>query len=293
MRLAVLIQCHKNPQQINEFIKTLSCEDIDFYIHVDKKSEITTQIVKQNNVFVLPDKLRVDVRWGMFSQVEATLKMMEFAHSAKEYQYYWLVSGQDFPLASPVKIIQFLTEHNGNNFLNLFASKNNGTGKSTNYDKRNEIIFPEWIMGHKFRHRVYRRAWVTVTGGYTHTFSLFKRNPPYGLRFYFGSQWICLENGFLEYVLNYVEENPEYVLFYKKCSCPDESFFQTLLMNSAFSNTRHDYLHYIDWSEGKSSPKTLTCEDLDAAFNSGKLMARKVDSEFDNQVIPEMKKRVG
>ena len=64
-------------------------------------------------------------------------------------------------------------------------------------------------------------------------------------------------------------------------------------MNSPFSENRTDYLHYIDWSEGKNSPKTLTCGDLDKMFSSGKLMARKIDSEYDRNIIPEIKKRIG
>ena len=39
----------------------------------------------------------------------------------------------------------------------------------------------------------------------------------------------------------------------------------------------NDNLRYIDWSEGKDSPKTLTIADKDAILASPKLYARKFD----------------
>ena len=52
-------------------------------------------------------------------------------------------------------------------------------------------------------------------------------------------------------------------------------------MNSPFADTRKEYLHYIDWSEGGSSPKNLNVADLPAILKSGKFMARKIDGDFE------------
>ena len=37
MKIACLILAHKNPVQLNELIEVLDCNEIDFYIHLDKK----------------------------------------------------------------------------------------------------------------------------------------------------------------------------------------------------------------------------------------------------------------
>ena len=74
MKLAFLLQCHKNPDQVNMLIKTLTHPDIDFYVHVDKKSDISTSIdTSSGNVFLIPDAYRVDVKWATYSQVEAAI----------------------------------------------------------------------------------------------------------------------------------------------------------------------------------------------------------------------------
>ena len=64
-------------------------------------------------------------------------------------------------------------------------------------------------------------------------------------------------------------------------NCPDESFFQTLLMNSPYSNTQKDYLHYIDWSQNQNSPKDLSLDDYSLIKNSSKLFARKINENYE------------
>lgn len=295
MKLAFLIQCHKNPKQIMMLIETLSHPGIDFYVHIDKKSKITLETINRHksNVFILSDKERVDVRWGTFSQVQATLNLLKRAAENK-YDYYWLISGQDFPLVKNEDIIAKLTDGmcNGNNYVDLFYTKNNGANLSTNFDKRNDIVFPKWMMKQGLKYRIIRRAWVELTGGYKHTFSMFQRSNNDKLKYYFGSSWWCIHNKFAYYILNYIDMHPEYMSFFENASCPDESFFQTLLMNSEFASSRKDYLHYIDWSQGKSSPKTLRCSDLENVFQSKKLMARKIDMDYDEKIIDEILKRI-
>lgn len=79
MKIAVLIQCHKNPQQINLLLERLNHPDIDCYVHVDKKADFADKIIHRENVFVLPDEQRVSVEWAQFSQVTATLNLINTA----------------------------------------------------------------------------------------------------------------------------------------------------------------------------------------------------------------------
>lgn len=128
------------------------------------------------------------------------------------YDYYFLISGQDFPLVSADEIVSFLSD-NKTNYLNLFKTKNNGANHSTNYDKRNEIIFKDWMFGRGLLYRIIRRSWVQLTGGYTHTFAIFKRKNLCNLPFYFGSSWWCLTGETVNYILNYLKKHHEYISF--------------------------------------------------------------------------------
>lgn len=49
-----------------------------------------------------------------------------------------------------------------------------------------------------------------------------------------------------------------------------------------------DDLHYVDWSEGKSSQRTFKSSDYEAITHSGKLMARKFDIGIDKRILDNL-----
>lgn len=289
MKLAVLIICHKNSFQVNRLIDSLSDERIDIYVLVDKKSCIKDEIKTKDNVYILPDKLRVDIRWATYSQIQAILNILTFSNERKKYDYYLLISGQDYPLVSTCNIISKLESNPNVNYINICSSKNSLLRKRTRFDKRNEIYMPDWLLGRGFIIKVFRRLWIIITGGYNRTFYLFNRNKK-NYPFYYGSSWWCLNKRFVEYCLKFLKNNNEYIRMFHKSICPDESFFQSLFMNSDFKNNRDDNLHYIDWTAGDSSPKILTTIDIEKAIRSGKLFARKIDLDVDKEIIDVIEK---
>ena len=213
-------------------------------------------------MFLIPDDKRINVKWATFSQVQAELNLINAAYYNNVYDYFWLVSGQDYPLATPEKIIERLAINPQIIYMNLSYSKNNGNTTNTHLDKRHEILFPDWILKKGFVHRIVRRLWVEFTGGYNHTYKIFKRHDTLQYKYYYGSQWWCISRNFVEHILSVLIDNPQLVESFNYSSCPDESFFQTILMNSDFKKYRMDYLHYIDWGRNNNSPRILTRRDL-------------------------------
>ncbi len=291
MKIAVLIQCHKNPAQINKMLNALRHPSITFFVHVDKKSSIGKALLSGKDVIQLPDTQRVDVQWAKISQIDATLNLLEYARKKDSYDFFWLCSGQDFPIKPTDQIVRWFEEHSENDFLELFPSKNTGLDHENNYDKRNAVYFPNWMLGRGSVQRVAKRLYTELTGGYNNTFRYARRSPVNHMRFFFGSSWICLTRRTLDWITDFLNSHPEYYEFFKNCNCPDESFFQTLVMNSPYADYRMDYLHYVDWSEGNSNPKVLRTEDLDRLLASDKLMARKFDADIDECIIMRLESR--
>jgi len=292
MKIAVLIQCHKNPKQINQMMNAMRHPAITFFVHVDRKSSIGDELLRGADVVLLPDEERVDVQWAKISQIDATLHLLNYARRRGDYDFFWLCSGQDFPIKSAVYIVDWLDTHKNHDFLEIFPSKNNGLDHENNYDKRNAIYFPDWMLGKGAWKRLTKRIYTEMTGGYNKTFSLFRRKPIDGMRFFFGSQWICLTCKTLNWMIEYMKAHPEYYQYFKNCNCPDESFFQTLVMNSPYAELRMDYLHYLEWPTGKSNPKVLTIEDYQKLVDSDKLMARKFDDVSSKTLIDILLKRL-
>lgn len=165
MKLAVLIQCHKNPEQINCLLSVMKNDSVDFFIHIDKKSNISESLVRRSDIHVLSQSERVNVQWGTFSQVQATLNLLNNAVSNREYDYYFLISGQDFPIQPVEKLLKLLQNNKNANYINLLPSLNNGLSKQNNYDKRNQIVFNNWILKKNSFNRIIRLLYIALTGG--------------------------------------------------------------------------------------------------------------------------------
>ena len=276
------MMCHKNPAQINQLIAALSDDDIDIFIHVDKKSNITNLIDKNNHTFFISDDKRIDVQWGTFSQVEAEIALLESVVSKSDYDFYWLITGQDYPLVSAKDIVRFISSSPQTNYIDITSSKH--------LEKRNDIYYPNWMFKQSLVLRIVRRLWVELTGSYSHTFNCFKRKKSLDVSSFFGSAYWCFNKSFVHYLFTFLNNNLSYMKYFRNCSCPDESFFHTIFMNSPFKNERSEYLHYILWVPGNSSPQILTLDNLSDAFASKKLMARKIDINATPNIIEEIEK---
>ncbi len=46
MKHAFLITAYKSPEQLAELINQLCCPEFNFYIHLDKKSNLTEELIK-------------------------------------------------------------------------------------------------------------------------------------------------------------------------------------------------------------------------------------------------------
>ena len=285
MKVAFLMLCHKNPKQINLLLKALKHPQIDVFIHVDSKNEnIREDIEKSDGVYLLPKKDCVDVQWAQFSEVKATLNLLNVAISkGGGNSHYFLISGQDFPLKSIGKIVRFLNERKDENFIDCALIKR--------FEKRNDIYFPRMVIGRRIWQKILKGILVYSTGGWNQTFSIIKRLKPANVQYYFGSQWWCLNDAMVKWIYNFLENYPEYIKLFKHSLCPDECFFQTLVMNSPFANTTKPYLHYIKWEKGKSSPKTLTTIDYEELKKAEKLIARKFDINVDAEIIERLRMR--
>lgn len=284
MKIAYIMQCHKNPKQINRLVDAIVDENCDVYIHIDKKSEnIREYILKPDNVFILPYEASVSVTWGDVSQIHATLALIKAVIDCpKKYDYVWFISGQDYPIKDKKAIYDFLEKDKEMAFIDVM-----GDSHIQKYKKRCEIYYPQWMISRKPLIRIIRRLWIEMTGGKRHTYSMFKRRK-YVDDFYFGSCWWCLPYDCVIEIMKLQNEMPEILEYLKHSICPDECYFQTIFKKTSFASKSRKNLTYIDWSNCNSSPRTLTCDDFDTFMSSNFLFARKFDEQIDAEVFSKI-----
>ncbi len=277
MKITHLILVHENPLQIKRLIQRLAHPDADFYVHVDLKTDINPFLFlqSQNIKFIIN---RVRVHWGAYSVVQATVNgLSEILKTGNKYDYINLMSGQDYPLKSTSDIHYFLENNPNKAFMHTLSVEN------------------EWKEA---IHRItkYHLSEYTFFGKYTleKWLNLFLplRKMPNNLVAVGRSQWFTITSTHAEYLVNYLQKNKNVKRFFELTWGSDEFVFQTILFNSEYQkDIVNDNLRYIDWSEKKASPKTLTINDLSTLLNSGKLFARKFNETLDCLIINELDKQ--
>ena len=115
------------------------------------------------------------------------------------------------------EIVDFLDKHKEENFIDSSSIKK--------FEKRNNIYFPSLVIGRKLWQKVIKNIWIYGTGGWNFTFPMFKRKPVDNFKYYFGSQWWCLNGTTLKWIQNYLKMHPEYIKLFEHSLCPDECFF--------------------------------------------------------------------
>lgn len=285
MNLAYIMQAHTGEDQLIGLISKLTDKDTDIFLHIDKKSEqlylnLTQKYASVANVYFVKD--RVSVNWSGYSMVEATLELMNMVKGTdKKYSYISFISGQDYPIKSKKDITTYLTENEGKEFIEF-----------------RDIAHHFWRLKcysffreSKNNRKMYMRI-IDNLIRYPQK-ALVRRNNFKNMSLYFGSAWFTITNDCMLFILKYLKDNPEFYKQFKYSSCPDEHFFQMIVMNSDFKkDVINDNLRYIDWSLGGSSPKTLTIKDYEKLKKSKKLYARKFNFNVDKTIIEKFEKEL-
>lgn len=276
MKIAHLILAHNNPAQLARLVNALKHPDDDIYIHLDLKTSIEPflNIAQTKNVYFI--KNRTKVYWGAYSILQATINgFKEILNTKKNYQYINLLSGNDYPIKSTATIRRFFNEHPDSIFME--------------YQTQESV----WWQSIKTRVTQYHLTDFHFPGCYQVQLILNKimphRKAPDSLVLVGRSQWFSITPASAQYVVDYLKQNPKVRRFFRLSWGADEIAIQTILYNSPFkSKIVNNNYRYIDWSEQKASPKTLTMADADALINSPYLFARKFDLATQPEILDHL-----
>ncbi|MEI9947066.1 MAG: beta-1,6-N-acetylglucosaminyltransferase [Chitinophagaceae bacterium] len=284
MKIAVLILAHKDAAQTERLINRLQHPSLHLFIHVDKKSPLSKHSFSSP---VTQIKNNIPVFWGDFSPVQATLNgMKEISEKLGVFDYFILLSGQDYPIKPTESLLQFLQQNKGSEFIDHHPVTEDGWKAAMSryqyfYYRKNKNVW-----GWAFFAVV--RTFMKITG--------IKRKSPVPV--WAGSQWFNISYAAFDYILKYTSANPELVSFMKRSNFTDELFFQTVLLNSPFKNNCvNNSLRYIHWNEASmeenKSPGIIGIKDLAVIQQSPAFFARKFDAAVDSAILNELDKITG
>jgi hypothetical protein len=255
MKVAYLILAHNTANHLSRLVQALDSSNAAFFIHVDRKVDISCfrKALPQRNVSFL--EKRVPVYWGEFSIVQATINLIREALIRPPYpQYLCLLSGSDYPLRSPKYIESFFSRYRdeGRQFINLVQMPCEALGKPLSR------LHGYWIQT-PCNNPLVMRAVSRLNRMLNDRYRLERdyHRVLRGLLPYGGSQWWALTEAACRYILSFVEARPDVVKFYRNTYIPDESFFHTIIGNSKFGERTARNLTFADWSNNALVPISM------------------------------------
>ncbi|TYC17011.1 beta-1,6-N-acetylglucosaminyltransferase [Bizionia gelidisalsuginis] len=283
------ILAHKNPSQLKELISLLQYKDTLFFIHIDKKSKLSTfkEEIQFNNCYFIEN--RVLCKWGTFSLVEATTvlfesikRFMSINHKDADYHTI-LLSGEDLPLKTNKEIHDYLKENKEYSFLEHWELPDQRWWDGGLFRFKNLYFFKyQYSTFNKCINKVINRTKFVQLLPYNRLKKSFPNFKIYG-----SSQWLILNKLALNKLLKSFEDEKKLRSIFRYTLAPDETLFASLLLNSIPQKLllKNKSLTFVSFKGNKSSPEYLKTKNIQNIQNDDYLFARKFDSSKNSKSI--------
>ncbi|XP_077474209.1 xylosyltransferase 1-like [Stigmatopora argus] len=284
VRLAFVLVVHgRAARQFRRLFKAIYHTAHFYYIHVDERSdflhrEVAPMARRYPNVRVTP--WRMATIWGGASLLAMYLRAMEdlLAMSDWSWDFFVNLSGADYPIRTNDELVAFLSKHRHLNFIKSHGRDNARFIRKQGLDR----LFVECD---------------------THMWRLGDRQIPEGIQVDGGSDWFLLNRAFVDYVARSQDELVTGLKrFYAFTLLPAESFFHTVLENSALCGSMVDnnlrltnwnrklgckcqYKHIVDWCG--CSPNDFKPADVPRFEQASRpaFFARKFEAAVSQEVV--------
>ena len=283
MRHAFIITAYKDFEFIKKTV-AVYLQEADCYIHVDKKVTIPTEFKEwasnTKGVYVFS---KYKINWGSYKHISAILYLMKQAMKTGNYSYFHVLSANSFVNRPMREVVRFFEESGNKNFLEVIDLEE---------DDKDRILEP-WYIYYHFLHLYDKRT----KFGNNFDWYFCKVQKRLGIRRkitykYKGLVYCHLTKEAVEYVLQYVKNNPRYLGNLKMCNIGEEFFFQNILMYSKFKDSIYpNHLFYTKWNEGGVA-QFLTEDDYGEIMREKYLFVRKF-GEGSEEVFEHINKTIG
>lgn len=318
MKNAVLILAHKSPVQLAHLLRRLDDERFDFYIHVDAKRDINQFLGIENKVKfskVIWIKERIKTYFNDFSLVQATVNTMKKALS-QDYQYFILLTGQDYPIKSNDAICEKLSANYPISYIDMYGveeafSKGVSWVEHIGYSYFSQSLRKKLLncVGERLYFSKYGYSVKIIPKIYDYIMTKVRFSPRKKIRSTYyvysaGSHFWILPDISVKHIVQKYDNDSFINNVFQHIAAPEESYFQTILssmpnlilpngMYDQFFSTKKEMdnpaLRLIKWYEnGKHTsghPAIWKIEDVPVIDASEALFARKFDINIDSEIL--------
>jgi len=294
MNIAYIITAYQDSQQLKRLIHALNY-DADFFIHIDKKVDITPFIdsVKEfDNVLFTTNRFWIN--WGSFAQVLAQKELLRtLIDKKKDYQRVICLSGEDYPIWSNKKIQNEFTTNCKKQYiggLNLSNTKNK-------YQLERVTVY-HYFRDLHVKKRIVKQFFSGVSRNIMRLIPIRKQETVLinGNKsdVFMGSDYWALTYDCAKYVYNTMCKETALMNYFRYTFVPSEMCVQTIVFNSIYSfdalQSFEEYnglpaltpLHYIIYHD---AIKIFDASDYKTLINSDKMFFRKAKTGYSEELV--------
>ncbi len=282
MKHAILILAHNNFSVITALLQQLDTEEIDIYIHINKKVKNYPKFewISQMKYAKLYFVKRFKISYCNYTMVRGVVSLLKES-SKRKYDYYHLISGSDLLIKKQKDFLNFFDNNAGKEFVSFCYKYTDDKVKYKNYfislgRQKSKTLSLTFIYIRRILINIQRKLKIQN-----------KKITCYEVKK--GADWYSITHSAVEYLL---KEEPKFKKAFYRAYCPTEFFAATILYNSPFKNSFYGLemendndqcLRHIDWDRGL--PYTYTIEDKEILLNSKAMFARKFDENKDMEIV--------
>lgn len=301
-RAAYLLLSHHRPRQIEALtnrILTLSPTG-DVVVHHDvTATELPWSGSPPPRVHMVE---RMQVRWGDWSIVEASLRLLRFASERLDADWYVFLSGEDRPVVDLARWEQDM-QRSGHDGLVPARPLNRkpAFGRRPTFEDLNFVRYSyRWraipqLSGvnrrlvelarraSRFAQPLYKIEYAPRREQFILGVPRRRRLPP-GWVLYTGPQWVACGRRAADTLLHV---DASVVDWYRQTWIPDQSFIHTVLRNhTGLSLSQTPLTYVVPYStKRRRGDMALRMDDLEAIYRSGAAFARKFDPSVDSDIL--------
>ena len=261
---AFLVHNEETLQGFQQFLTNYYSSNHHYFIHFDKKLEKVEFPLP--NVHVVEQQ--VNAKWGKYSLLYSELLLLK-ASTNYRYNFLYFMDGMTVPIR-PLKDLEDYLQNLNPDSCAIFDRK----------------PFPAC----RYDRSACKRTKAKCIDKECTQYDLTPNNAPV----YKFSQWVMLSRPFIDHLFSEAKWFADWIDFFKHTSIPDESFFQTLLMDSPFNETQvYENPMYTRWTDcqkyptrkGGKSPCWLLGADHMEVVTSDKWFVRKLGMQSELREI--------
>jgi hypothetical protein len=278
MKLCALILAHHKPVMLGRLIHRLERAGIRAYVHIDadaSQNEFEETCRNSEAIFLTE---RLPIYWGGFSIVEAVVRLAERALQDPTLTHFVHISGDSYPIKPDAELLALLSQDVDwidiaePRFDSLTYQRIAKTYLSDSNIGALKLGFQERYLTSEVVHRFdeIRDIFVIKTS----------QNFPW--RYAKGAQWWCLRQKTLYKCLRVLQENVEFVSWFRYSAIPDESVFNSLVLNFTDAQQCKPCPVFTIWDVVPAPYEFRGSEDIRTIRLSSLPLARKFSADADD-----------